>query len=205
MTSDRFEQSTEMTALLMQWSEEGNRDALNRLLTRAWPELRRMARARLGHESPSLMMQSTDLVNAAWLRLGRQARKRWENRGHFFAVYSQAMFQILVNEGKRRRTRKRQGQAVPFDERWMVSSGGIDLDMIDFAMALDELSEGRPRAAEVAKLRHLAGMTIGEIAKSQSTDGTAISAATVRRDLKVAEAHLYRRLRGRDGQGERRR
>lgn len=196
MTQDRPAYSGELTRLLHAWGEMGDRGALEELLRRAMPELRKMARGRLRHERRGHTLQSLDLVDAAWLRMSPQMKRGWEGRNHFYAVFSQAMYQVLLDEAKRRHAAKRAGSRVPLEEAWVVTSGGVDVDMMDFAMALSRLAEWAPRAAEVAKLRHLSGMTEHEIAGTLEWEGQRLSVSTLRRDLKLAKGYLYRALGG---------
>lgn len=191
--------SEQLTRLLHDWSEQGDERALSRFVEQALPELRRMARGRLRHERDGHGLQSGDLVGAAWLKIAPQLRRRWESRRHFYAVFSQVMFQVLVNEAERRNAAKRAGREVPLDDDLRIVSGEVEVDMLDFALALEELGKSRPRAALAAKLRHLSGMTEEEIASSLEWEGRAVSLSTVRRDLKVATAFLFRALRGEHG------
>src|SRR5215813_1409451 len=109
MTVDSSPQVSEVTALLMAWGE-GDRDALERLTPMIDVELRRIAKAYMSRERSGHILQTTALVNEAWMRLIDWQKSSWQSRAHFFGVAAALMRKILVGEARRRRSLKRGGK-----------------------------------------------------------------------------------------------
>jgi RNA polymerase sigma factor (TIGR02999 family) len=181
--------SQEITQLLLAWNE-GDEKALDRLMPLVHDELhllahRYMAGERLGHP-----LQTTALVNEAYLRLIDSSRVRWQNRAHFFAVSAQLMRRILVDVARARKKLKRGGEAVQvsLDEAMDIShEPGADLIALDDA--LTTLSAFDERKGRVVELRFFGGLTVEETAEVLK-----VSAMTVMRDWALAKVWLLREL-----------
>jgi RNA polymerase sigma factor (TIGR02999 family) len=179
----------EVTGLLLAWTE-GDEAALAALVPRVYAELHRLAHHCLKAERPGQTLQTTALVNEAYLRLVNARLVRWESRAHFLAVAAQAMRRILVDAARARLTKKRGGrvQRVPLDEALVFApERGPDLLALDGA--LTRLAEVDPRKSQVVELRYFGGMTEGEAAAVLR-----VSPETVQRDWRVAKVWLLREL-----------
>ncbi len=180
----------DVTQLLHAWGA-GDLGARDQLLTVVYEELRRRAAARMRRERPGHILAPTALVHEAYLRLVDQRHTAWKNRAHFFAVASEMMRRILVDEARRRRMTKRSGgwTRVTLDED-PAQRPGPEVDILDLDRALSDLATFDPRKSRVAELRFFGGLSIDETA-----DAEGISRATAERDWQAARAWLYRRLR----------
>jgi RNA polymerase sigma-70 factor, ECF subfamily len=184
----------EISKLLRAWSD-GDQNALETLTPIVYEELHRLARRYMRRERPGQTLQTTALVNEAYMRLVDYKRMQWQDRAHFFAVSSQLMRRILV-ERARRRNLKRGGGAphVSLDETAVVA-GDRTADPGGNLVALDEalntLARLDPRKVQVVEMRFFGGLTLEETAEVLK-----VSAVTVRRDLRTAKAWLYRELSG---------
>jgi len=184
----------DISTLLRAWSD-GDRNALERLTPIVYDELHRLARRYMRRERPGQTLQTTALVNEAYMRLVDYKRMQWQDRAHFFAVSSQLMRRILV-ERARRRNLKRGGGAphVTLDETAMVGGdraadpGG---NLVALDDALNALAVLDPRKVQVVEMRFFGGLTLEETAEVLK-----VSAVTVRRDLRTAKAWLFRELTG---------
>jgi RNA polymerase sigma factor (TIGR02999 family) len=179
-----------VTQLLEQWSH-GDDAALAELTPLVYDELRRLAHHFMGGERPDHTLQTTALVNEAYLRLADQTNPSWQNRAHFFALAARAMRQILVNYAKSYRAQKRGGGAlkVELDEAAIVSPEQSKA-IVDLHEALERLGTLDSRKARVVELKYFSGLNHGEIAEVMK-----ISTVTVRRDWVFAKAWLYTDLR----------
>ena len=180
----------EVSRLLRAWSE-GDRAALDRLTSLVYDELRRLARRYMRGERPGHSLQTTALVNEAYMRLVDYKRMQWQNRAHFFAVSSQLMRRILVDHA-RRHNRKRGGgvQHVSLEETAMVGDDeAADLVALDDAM--DALARIDHRKVQVVEMRFFGGLSVEETAEVLK-----VSPVTVMRDWSIAKAWLYRELTG---------
>lgn len=180
----------EVTALLRAWSE-GDRQALDRLTPIVYDELRRLARRYMRRERPDHSLQTTALVNEAYMRLVDYKRMQWQDRAHFFAVSAQLMRRILVDHA-RRHNLKRGGAIphVPLDDAAPVSAEA-ETNLVALDEALDMLAQLDPRKARVVELRFFGGLTVEETAAVLN-----VSPITVMRDWTGAKAWLYRELAG---------
>ena len=181
--------SHEITQLLLAWSD-GDQTALDRLAPLVYDELRRLARRYMNRESPGHLLQTTALVNEAYMRLIDAHQVRWQNRAHFFAISARVMRRILVDFARRGNKLKRGGNAieVSLDEALVVSAKrGADLLAIDDA--LTSLAALDPRQSQVVELRFFGGLKDNEIAEVLK-----VSHGTVRRDWRLARAWLHREL-----------
>jgi len=186
---------SDLSALLRAWSE-GDRSALDKLTPIVNQELHRLARRYMKHERPGHSLQTTDLVNEAYMRLVDYNRMQWQNRAHFFAVSAQLMRRILV-EHARRHNWKRGGRVrlVALDEAAAVG-GDRTADLVALDDALEELARLDPRKVQVVEMRFFGGLSVAETAEVLK-----ISPVTVMRDWSTAKAWLYRELTGGKGDG----
>ena len=178
-----------VTELLAHWSH-GDDAALAELTPLVYQELRRLAHRHMGGERPDHTLQTTALVNEAYLRLADQTSPNFTNRSHFFAVAAQAMRQILVNYAKASQSQKRGGGAlkVELDEVALISPEQTT-EILDLNEALERLATLDSRKAHVVELKYFGGLKHDEIAEVLK-----ISTVTVRRDWVFAKAWLYDEL-----------
>jgi RNA polymerase sigma factor (TIGR02999 family) len=178
-----------VTQLLAEWSD-GDNAALVELTPLVYEELRRLAHHFMEGQRPDHTLQTTALVDEAYLRLADQTSPSWQNRAHFFAVAARAMRQILVNYAKSSRAQKRGGGAlkVELDEGAIVSPEQSKA-IIDLHEALERLGMLDSRKARVVELKYFGGLNHDEIAEVMK-----ISTVTVRRDWVFAKAWLYTEL-----------
>jgi len=178
-----------VTQLLAEWSQ-GNDAALTELTPLVYEDLRRLAHHYMDKQRPDHTLQTTALVNEAYLRLADQTNPNWQTRAHFFAVAARAMRQILVNYAKRYRSQKRGGGAlkIELDETALVSPAESTA-IVDLHEALGRLAALDPRKGEVVELKYFGGLNYDEIAEVLK-----ISPVTVRRDWEFAKAWLYAEL-----------
>ena len=180
----------EITALLQRWSD-GDRVALERLTPLVYGELHQLARRAMRGERDDHTLQTTALVNEAFIRLVGQDRVHWQTRSQFAAVAAQAMRRILVDEARRRNAAKRPdpAQRMELDESIELPSPPDEL--IALGDALDRLAELDPRQARVVELKYFGGMELEEIAQVLG-----IGSATVTRDWRLARGWLFQALGG---------
>jgi RNA polymerase sigma factor (TIGR02999 family) len=187
------ERSGDITHLLHGW-RAGDREALDALLPIVHKELQRLAHFQLRRERPDHTLESTALVNEAYLRLVGMNAPQWEGRSHFFAIAAQLMRQILVDYARRRRAGKRGGGKGPqsLDDSAIVLSQGQDKDVDVVALddALKALAKIDPRKAQVVELRYFGGLNFEETAEVLK-----VSAITAQRDWSTARAWLHREMR----------
>ena len=181
--------SNEVTQLLLAWSE-GDKEALERLMSVVYAELQRLARHYLRRERPGHTLQTTALVNEAYMRLIDARMVQWQNRAHFFAISARLMRQILVDFARERGYQKRGGGAhrIPLDEA-LVIGGQPDEDLVALDAALRGLAQIDERKSQVVELRFFGGLTVEETAGVLN-----VSPETVRRDWRLAKSWLRRRL-----------
>jgi RNA polymerase sigma factor (TIGR02999 family) len=179
----------EVTQLLADWSQ-GDQAALERLTPVVYEELRRLAHRYMEGQRPDHTLQTTALVNEAYLRLADQTKPSFTNRSHFFAVAAKAMRQILVNHAKAAQRQKRGAGAskVELDEAALVSPEQPQA-ILDLNDALERLATLDSRKAHVVELSYFGGLQQEEIAKVLK-----VSTVTVRRDWVFARAWLYAEL-----------
>jgi RNA polymerase sigma factor (TIGR02999 family) len=179
----------ELTRLLVAWSN-GDQAALDKLIPFVFEELRRLARRYMRRERPEHTLQTTALVNEAYLRLIDQRKVRWQNRAHFFAVAAQMMRRILIDHARNRRYVKRGGggRLVSLDEAAVVSEERA-AELLALDDALTALASIDTQQSRIVELRFFGGLTIEETAEV-----LAVSPATVKRDWNSAKAWLYREI-----------
>src|SRR6476659_2321225 len=178
-----------VTQLLAEWNH-GDNAALVELTPLVYEELRRLAHHFMEGQRSDHTLQTTALVDEAYLRLADQTKPRWQNRAHFFAVAARAMRQILVNYAKSSRAQKRGGGAlkVELDEAAIVSPEQSQA-IVDLHEALERLGTLDSRKARVVELKYFGGLNHDEIAEVMK-----VSTVTVRRDWVFAKAWLYDEL-----------
>ncbi|HKE28390.1 MAG TPA: sigma-70 family RNA polymerase sigma factor [Bryobacteraceae bacterium] len=188
----------EISRLLHAWSE-GDQSVLEILTPIVHAELHRLAHRYMRRERPGHSLQTTALVNEAYMRLVGYKRMQWQDRAHFFAVSAQVMRRILVDNARRRNS-KRGGDAprVCLEEAAIVSSSR-STDLVALDDALNALGRLDPRKVQVIEMRFFGGLSVEEIAEVLK-----VSPITVRRDWSLAKVWLYRELSGTgdDGLGQ---
>ena len=179
----------EVTQLLADWSR-GDDAAFAKLTPLVYDELRRIAHRHMGGQRPDHTLQTTALVNEAYLRLADQTNPSWQNRAHFFAVAARAMRQIVVDYARSSQTQKRGGGAlkIELDEAALVSPEQSQ-EIVDLHEALERLATLDLRKAQVVELRYFGGLNYDEMAEVLK-----ISRVTVRRDWEFAKLWLYTEL-----------
>jgi RNA polymerase sigma factor (TIGR02999 family) len=179
---------SDVTALLDRWNR-GDAAAFNDLMPLVYDELHRLARRYLQGERRDHSLQTTALVNEAYLRLVDHTRMEWQNRAHFFAVSAQVMRRILVDHARRRNIKRGRGMHhVTLDEATIIGAErSTDLAALDDALTL--LAERDPRKAKVVEMRFFGGLSVEE-----SAEDLGVSPVTVLRDWRTAKAGLYREL-----------
>jgi len=181
--------SSNPTDLLLAWGR-GEASALDTLMPLVYHELRQLARRHMSHERPGQTIQTTALVNEAYLRLIEVKRIQWQDRAHFFAMSSRVMRRILVEAARAKGYQKRGGNAhrTTFDEALSVSRER-DEALVALDDALQALSAVDARKAQVIEMRFFGGLTVEETATALD-----VSADTVMRDWRLAKVWLLREL-----------
>jgi RNA polymerase sigma factor (TIGR02999 family) len=185
----RKTQPHQITELLAEW-REGNQSALDELYPLVYDELHRLARRYMSRERKGHTLQTTALINEAYVRLVDQKNVQWANRSHFFAISAQIMRRILIDHARRYGYAKRGGGAkqVSLEEvAAIVPEQGRELIRLD--EALKSLAERDPRRSQVVELRYFGGLNNEEIAGVLN-----VSQNTVTRDWNMARAWLYQQL-----------
>jgi RNA polymerase sigma factor (TIGR02999 family) len=173
--------------------EQGDPQAAEQLLPLVYDELRKLAAEKMAQERPSQTLQATALVHEAYLRLVEVKKaQRWNSRGHFFAAAAEAMRRILVENARRKGSRKRGGGRArdEFDEENLVAPQVPD-DLLALDEALSLLAVTDPQAAELVKLRYFAGLTV-----KQAAEALGISPRTADFLWAFARAWLLRKIEG---------
>jgi RNA polymerase sigma factor (TIGR02999 family) len=179
----------DVTQLLLAWSQ-GEQTALEKLTPLVYKELHRLARRYMGRERPDHTLQTTALVNEAYLRLVDCSRVRWQNRAHFLAISAQLMRRVLVDMARSRHYQKREGEAqkVSLDEALEVSRER-SADLVALDDALNSLAAIDPRKGQVVELRFFGGLSAEETAEVLK-----VSPDTVLRDWKLSKVWLLREM-----------
>ncbi|MBZ5537088.1 MAG: sigma-70 family RNA polymerase sigma factor [Acidobacteriia bacterium] len=175
-----------VSQLLLDWSK-GDKAALDALVPLVHEELHRLAHRYMGEERPGHTIQTTALINEAYLRLTDYRNIRWQNKAHFFAIAAQVMRRILVDYARRRHYAKRGGGAfqVSLDEA-MVLSEDTSAELIALEEALNDLAVFDPQKSQIVELRFFGGLNTEETAEVLE-----ISPTTVKREWQRAKAWLY--------------
>ena len=183
----------DLTGLLIEWGQ-GDKAALDRLTPLVYDEIRRIAHRYVQREREGQTLQTTALVNEAYLRLAGSANIDWQNRAHFYAVTAQVMRRILIDHARRRQYVKHGGETerVPFEVA-ISEVGSMSqpraAELLALDEALDELARLDSRKSRVVELRYFGGLSLEETAKVLD-----VSPMTVRRDWRAAKAWLYKKV-----------
>ena len=177
--------------LLRAWGD-GDDGALEQLTPLVEAELRRLARGYMRRERPGHTLQTTALVNEAFVRLTDARSVRWQDRAHFLAISARLMRRVLVDHARSRGYRKRGGGAerVTLDEMHVVAAGP-EVDLVALDRALQALTEVDARKGKVVELRFFGGLSVEETAEVLG-----VSPDTVKRDWRLARLWLLRELEG---------
>lgn len=183
--------ASRVTDLLLAWNG-GDDSALAALLPLIEAELRGLARAYMSRERRDHTLQTTALVNEAYLRLIDAQRVVWKDRAHFLGITARLMRRVLIDHARTRAVQKRGGGGirVPLDEQ-MGSSPAADFDLLDLDRALEALADVDARKVQVIEMRFFGGMTVEETAEALH-----VSTDTVKRDWRLAKLWLLRELEG---------
>lgn len=185
------DRSAEITSLLREW-QTGSPEAFQRVVPLVYDELKAIASRHLSREWRHDPLQTTVMVNEAYLRLFGQREVDWQNRGHFFAVAAQLMRRILVDHARHEQRQKRGGASVSvtLDESLPAAAEPVDaVDTLDLDRALSKLEAIDPDASAIVELRFFGGLTIEETAAAVGT-----SVASVKREWALAKGWLHREL-----------
>ena len=181
--------SQEVTRLLADW-RGGDHSALDKLMLLIYDELRVLARRYMKRERSNHTLQTTALVNEAYLRLLGQQQADWQNRAHFFAVAARVMRHLLVDHARSRRYARRGGSAlrITLDET-VAASPEESVDLLALNEALGRLNTMDERMCRIVELRYFSGLSVEETAEVLG-----VSAITIKREWLKAKAWLYREL-----------
>lgn len=186
----------QVTRLLVAWSE-GDKKALAELVPIVEGQLRQIARRHMRQERPGHTLQTTALVNEAYIRLIKASTIQWQSRAHFFAIAARLMRRVLVDAARSRQYAKRGGDfqrvSIRDDD---AASGERDHDLLALNEALNRLMDLDPRKGTIVELRFFAGLDLEETAAVLN-----VSPFTVKRDWRLARAWLARELSGIPGNG----
>lgn len=181
----------DITQLLLQW-RGGDESALNRLMPLVYDELRRLARKSMRRERVGHTLQTTALVNEAYLRMVNSSQVEWHDRAHFFAIAAQLMRRVLVDEVRKRNYQKRGGEftRVALDDALMAASES-EFDLLALDEALNRLAQFAPRKCRVVEMRFFGGLSINET-------GAVLGVSTdiVKREWRTAKLWLLHELTG---------
>jgi RNA polymerase sigma factor (TIGR02999 family) len=178
----------DVSALLRAWSA-GDQCALDRLTPIVYEELRRLASYHMKGERSGNSLQTTALVNEAYIRLVDYKRMQWQDRAHFFAVSAQLMRRILVDHARRHNLKR--GGGLPhaaLDDAALVD-GGRETDLVALDDAMNALAKLDPRKVQVVEMRFFGGLSVEETAEVLK-----VSTVTIKRDWRAAKLWLYREL-----------
>jgi RNA polymerase sigma-70 factor (ECF subfamily) len=183
----------QVTQLLCEW-RDGDSSALEKLIPLVQPGLQRIAHHYMSRERPGHTLQTTALLDDAYLQLAEKTHPQWQNRAHFFAVAAQLMRRIMVDHARQRHALKRSGGAIriTLDECAAVTETRA-AELLALDEALEKLAAADQRKAKVVEMRYFGGLTMEEIA-----DVLRIHVNTVTRDWTAARAWLFAALSGED-------
>lgn len=181
----------EVTELLQDWSE-GDESALERLMPIVYDELHRMAHQHMRREKPGHILQTSALINEAYLRMVESPRIHWQNRAHFFGIAARVMRRILVDEARKRKSDKRGGDViqVTLNEATNVAHEQA-ANVVALDDALKSLETIDPRQSKIVELRFFGGLSVDEAAEVLK-----VSSGTVMRDWTFARAWLKNEMSG---------
>lgn len=181
----------DISAMLLEWSKERKSEILEKLLPVIYVELKQQARRHLRRERVDHSLQSTELINEAYLKLIGQKQLRVKNRRHFFAIAANLMREILVDHARKKNRIKRGGDQTNLQlrEEIYVMAPQKEIDLIALDQALSRLAEIDEQQSKVVEMKFFGGLEIAEIAEVLG-----ISAATVKRDWNSAKVWLRHEL-----------
>ena len=179
----------QVTELLRQW-KNGDKEALDKLTPLVYDELHRLAHQYISRERPDHTLQTTALLNEAYLRLVEQRDVDWASRAHFFAVSAQVMRHILVDYARQHTAVKRGGevQRVPLDDGPIVSRDRA-AELVALDEAMQALQKIYPRRSKIVELRYFGGLN-----NKEASEVLKVSETTIERDWRFAKAWLYREM-----------
>ena len=181
----------EVTELLQDWSE-GDESALERLMPLVYEELHRLAHQHMKREKPNHILQTSALINEAYLRLVDRPRIHWQNRAQFFGIAARVMRRILVDEARKRKSDKRGGDTIRVT---LNEATNLAHEQAANVMALDDalksLEAIDPRQSQIVELRFFGGLSVDEVAEALK-----LSPGTVMRDWTFARAWLKNEMSG---------
>ena len=182
--------SSEITQILRE-SSDSNKELLDKLMPYVYEELRRQASRYLRRERSDHTLQTSALINEAYLKLADQKEVAFESRTHFFAITANAMRQILVDYARTKHRQKRGGNdvKVPLEESIIISSGEQNIDLVTLDEALNRLEKIDLQQMRVVELRYFSGLSLEETAEVLN-----ISRSTAAREWTMAKAWLHREL-----------
>ena len=172
-------------------ARQGDRAALDRVFSRVYDEVRRIATAQVRRAGGENTLSTTAVVHEAYLRLAGGAPVAWEDRGHFFAVAARAMRQVLLNHARSHLAQKRGGVRPLSLDGVTIAIDAKVAELIEMDSALDRLETLDERLGRVVELRYYAGLTVEETAEVLG-----VTDRTIKRDWQTARAFLYRELLG---------
>jgi RNA polymerase sigma factor (TIGR02999 family) len=183
----------DVTQLLGDW-RGGDERALEKLILLVQPELRRLAHHYMSRERACHMLQTTALLDEAYLLLADPTKPSWEDRTHFFAAAAQLMRRIMVDHARERHAIKRGSDAlkVTLDETALVTKTRPE-ELLALDEALERLGAQDPRKSQIVELRYFGGLKVEEVAEFLK-----LSQRTVEREWNMAKAWLYRALSGQE-------
>jgi RNA polymerase sigma factor (TIGR02999 family) len=181
----------QITQLLAEWNA-GNAEALEKLIPLVERELRRIARRYIRRENQNHTLQTTALINEAYLKLIRQSETEWQNRAHFFAIAAQIMRRVLLDHARTKQRLKRGGDAVQveLDENAVLTPERAD-ELIALDQALTKLADLDPLKSRIVEMRHFGGLSVEETAEVLG-----LAPVTVMRHWSFAKAWLRREIYG---------
>jgi RNA polymerase sigma factor (TIGR02999 family) len=184
-------QTSAITELLRDLNEDWREDTAETLLKLVYEELHRQAHRYLRKERAGHTLQTTALVNEAYLKLIKQESVKWESRTHFFGIAATMMRRILIDYAKTRHRVRRGGISddLPLENALTVSASDSNFDLLELDQALDRLTEKDAHLARVVELRFFSGLDVPETAEVLG-----VSESTVKRDWAMAKAWLHREL-----------
>ena len=183
--------ASEITERLRDWSDNGRDDSAEVLLKLVYDELRRQAHRYLQKERVGHTLQTTALVNEAYLKLIEQKSVAWESRSHFFAIAATMMRRILIDYAKTKHRVRRGGihSDLPLENALTISVSETDFDLLALDEALNRLAEKEAHLAKIVELRFFSGLDVVETAEVLG-----LSESTVKCDWQMAKAWLHREL-----------
>lgn len=179
--------SNELTLNLIEW-RKGDASAIEKILPVVYDELKRTARRYLRRERSDISLQTTELINEAYLKLVDRRESDWQNRAHFFAVAACVVRNLLVDHARRKQFAKRDGHQIALDEI-QIASPEADVNLLSLDEALNNLEKIDERKSRIVELRFFGGLSAKETAEVLG-----VSEITVKREWLKAKAWLYSEL-----------